>query len=45
MDELPMAQGWAFIAHEVENDAWLAVKPASKRYIGQEVERLMAMVK
>jgi len=36
LDELPMAQGWALIAWNLENDPWLAIERAGDGYIAQE---------
>ncbi len=44
MDELPMAQGWAFHAWTMENDGWLQfseIRRASQGYVAQEISRLM----
>lgn len=48
MDDLPMDQGWAFIAYSVQNDGWLqfnGVKRASDGYIKQEIERLIKVAR
>lgn len=40
MDELPMIQGFAFLAHAAENNAWLPRTRKSPGYIGQEIQHL-----
>lgn len=39
LHELPMAQGWALIAWDTENDAWLAVERTSPGYVAQEATK------
>lgn len=39
LDELPMAQGWALIAWDIENDAWLGVERATPGYVAQQAAR------
>lgn len=37
LDELPMAQGWALIAWDIERDPWLSAERAGPGYIGQQL--------
>lgn len=44
-NELPMIQGWAFLADAMEHDGWLAfagLERVSKGYVAVEIEKLMA---
>jgi hypothetical protein len=43
-----MNRGWAYYAQAMEMDGWLqfaGVCRKSKGYVGQEIDRLMAMIK
>lgn len=45
LHDLPMIQGWAFLAAATEQDAWLqfaGIKRTSKGYIKQEIDKLVA---
>lgn len=43
-----MVQGWALYAHIIQSDGWLqfgGIKRKSRGYVGQEVDRLVAIAK
>jgi len=44
MDELPMYEGWAFVAWSMENDGWLKfcnVARKSPGYVKQAINKMM----
>ena len=44
MDTLPMAQGWALIAWQSENNPWAAVERIGPGYIAQEISRRFVQI-
>lgn len=42
MDELPMIQGFAFLAHAAEHNAWVPLDRVTPGYIKQEIQRLQS---
>lgn len=40
MDELPMIQGFALLAHAAEHNPWVPLDRVTPGYIKQEIQRL-----
>lgn len=43
-----MEEGWVYVAWAIENDGWKqfnSVKRGSRGYLGQEIDRLLALAK